>query len=162
MENFMLKSCCVTGHRDIPAVKVDLVKEELRKQINMAIEDGYTHFISGMADGVDLYFANIVSEIKSEKTGITLEAAIPYRNRLKTKNSLFQRLIKLCDSVHIVAEEYSKETFLSRNMYMVGKSERVIAVYDGRLKGGTDFTIRYAKTRNKEIHLITVQKNIIR
>lgn len=38
-----------------------------------------------------------------------------------------------------------------RNRYMVALSSRIIAVYDGREKGGTFFTIRYAHTMEREI-----------
>jgi len=153
----MPKSCCVTGHRDIPAERTDYVKDELHKKILLAINDGYTHFISGMAEGADLYFAAIIAELKTKNPGITLEAAIPYRKRMEAKDRTFQRLIKLCDSVHITAETYSKGAYINRNMYMVGKSERVIAVYDGRESCGTEFTLRFAKTKDKEIYIIPVE-----
>ena len=152
----MGKNCCVTGHRKTPAGKTDYIKEELHKQIKLAIRDGYTHFISGMAYGVDLHFASIIAEIKAKNPKITLEAAIPHRKRLAAKDERFQRLIKLCDSVHVTAETYNKGVYMNRNMYMVGKSKRVIAVYDGRESGGTEFTIRYAKTKGKEIINILV------
>lgn len=42
------KTCCITGHRDIPAEKKEFVEEELRKEVAAAIEDGYTRFISGL------------------------------------------------------------------------------------------------------------------
>ena len=154
----MGKSCCVTGHRDIPASQISYVKEELRRLIQLAIEDGYTHFISGMAEGTDLFFAAIVAELKEKNQEITLEAAIPYRKRLDAKDREFQRLIKLCDSTHITAETYAKSVYFNRNMYMVSQSERVIAVYDGREKGGTEFTVRYAKTRGREINIISVER----
>lgn len=53
------KTCCVTGHRDIPAEKKGLVEEALRREVAAAIEDGYTRFISGFAEGADLMFATI-------------------------------------------------------------------------------------------------------
>ena len=118
-----------------------------------AIDDGYTHFISGFAEGVDLYFAEIVAELKSEYN-ITLEAAIPYRNRMKTKDVVFKQSIRHCDIIGILAEEYTKSCFMNRNRFMVQVSGRVIAVYDGREKGGTLFTMRYASTLEKEIKII--------
>ena len=33
------KTCCVTGHRDIPAEKKGLVEEALRREVAAAIED---------------------------------------------------------------------------------------------------------------------------
>ena len=39
---------------------------------------------------------------------------------------------------------------------MAGQAQRVIAVYDGRERGGTLFTMRYAHTLGKEVRLIKV------
>ncbi len=41
-----IKTCCVTGHRDIPAEWADIIQKYLRMEIIAAVEDGYTHFIS--------------------------------------------------------------------------------------------------------------------
>mgnify|MGYP000077302512 CR=1 FL=1 len=58
------KTCCVTGHRDVPVGKEQYVEEALRKEVLAAIAAGYTRFISGFADGVDLTFAAIVAAEK--------------------------------------------------------------------------------------------------
>ena len=71
-------TCCVTGHRNIPADKIQYVQIQLRQELLQAIQSGYTHFISGFAAGVDLIFAGIVADLKREYP-ITLEAAIPDR-----------------------------------------------------------------------------------
>ena len=36
------KTCCVTGHRDIPKERLDFVEQELRREVQAAIEDGFT------------------------------------------------------------------------------------------------------------------------
>ena len=61
-----IKTCCVTGHRDIPEEKVDRIHSLLRREILAAIQDGYTHFISGFAFGADLLFADIVVGTKRD------------------------------------------------------------------------------------------------
>ena len=137
------KTCCVTGHREIPAERAGRIRELLHQEILTAIADGYTHFISGFADGADLLFAEIVAELK-EIYPITLEAAIPYPGRMKTPDKTFQRLIRCCDIVKIHSNAYSKGCYMRRNRYMVDQSQRVIAVYDGRPTGGTAATLRYA------------------
>ena len=136
-------TCCVTGHRNIPADKIQYVQMQLRQELLQAIQSGYTHFISGFASGVDLIFAGIVSELKQEHP-ITLEAAIPYPGRMNTPDKEFQRLLKECDIVKVHAEQYSKSCYMVRNHYMVDCSTLVIAVHDGRKSGGTAATIRYA------------------
>ena len=150
------KICCVTGHRDIAPEMIDFVKKELHKEIVLAIKNGYSHFISGFAVGVDLIFADIVVELKSEYFNITLEAAIPYRKRLEARDKEFQRLIRKCDKVVIKSKHYTRSCFIIRNLYMVEKSERVIAVYDGREKGGTEFTICKARASQRELRIISI------
>lgn len=59
------KTCCVTGHRDIPVGRITYVEQELRHEILAAIADGYTHFLSGFANGADMIFAAIVAEQKN-------------------------------------------------------------------------------------------------
>lgn len=150
------KTCCITGHRDIPADKWAYVEDELRREVLAAIEDGYTDFISGFAEGVDLTFAAIVAEQKKNHPALFLEAAIPYRNRLNTKDETFQRLIKVCNGIKVECEKYEPNCFFARNRYMVSMSSRVIAVYDGRERGGTLFTIRDAHIQGKEVRVIKI------
>ena len=144
------KACCVTGHRDIPAEQMDRIQKLLRQEILAAIEDGYTHFISGFATGADLLFAVIIAELK-EIYPITLEAAIPYPGRMKTPDETFQRLIRCCDTVKIHSDSYFKGCYMRRNRYLVDQSQRVIAVYDGRPTGGTAATVRYAKGKDVRV-----------
>lgn len=87
------KTCCVTGHRDVPVGKEQYVEEALRKEVLAAIAAGYTRFISGFADGVDLTFAAIVAAEKKQNSCLQLEAALPYRNRINAKSPLFQELL---------------------------------------------------------------------
>ena len=75
------KVCCVTGHRDIPTDRAVYVEQALRREVLAAIEDGYTRFISGFAEGTDLMFAAIVAEQKEYIPNLYLEAALPYAGR---------------------------------------------------------------------------------
>ena len=150
------KTCCITGHRDIPNNKWAYVEKELEREVAAAITDGYTCFISGFAEGVDLTFAAIVAEQKKNNPTLFLEAAIPYRNRLYTKDEIFQCLIKVCNGVRVECDKYEPNCFFARNRYMVSMSSRVIAVYDGRDCGGTVFTMRDAHIQEKEVRVIKI------
>lgn len=156
--NMMDCTCCITGHRNVPEDQLNYVREEIEKGVLQAIKDGYTHFISGFAEGADLMFAGIVAERKKENRFLSLEAAIPYQRRLKSKDQTFQALLAICDEVTVVCDEYTTECFFLRNRYLVDKSNRVLAVYDGRQKGGTFYTIQYAQKQHKEIEMITVKE----
>lgn len=152
----MTKACCVTGHRDIPNHKVEYVKTKLKEEIEKAIADGFTMFISGFAEGVDLLFAELVLEQKAQHPDLFLEAAIPYNNRLKSTDPLFRKCLEGCNGIKVQQEEYRQDCFMNRNRYMVALSSRVIAVYDGRDKGGTLFTMRYAHTMEREVREIRI------
>ena len=146
-------TCCVTGHRDIPADKIQYVQMQLRQELLQAILSGYTHFISGFAAGVDLIFAGIVADLKHEYP-ITLEAAIPYQDRVKSPDKTFQCLLKECDIIKVHTDRYSKSCFMVRNRYMVDCSALVIAVHDSRKSGGTAATISYAHRMNRDVREI--------
>ena len=80
------RSCCFTGHR---ASKLpwgfnerDARCIELKRRIADAAEAvygaGVRHYICGMANGCDLYFAEAVLELRERHSDVTLEAAVPY------------------------------------------------------------------------------------
>ena len=149
-------TCCVTGHRNIPADKKGYVVAELKKEILAAAEDGYTRFISGFAEGTDLIFAALVIELKAQGHPLVLEAAIPYAGRLKSRNPSFREILSLCDKVNVLCDKFSHSCYFVRNRYLVDQSSRVIAVYDGRENGGTSYTIHYASTRGRAIRVIKI------
>ena len=143
-------TCCVTGHRNISANKIHYVQMQIRQELLRAIQRGYTHFISGFAVGVDLIFAGIVADLKSEYP-ITLEAAIPYPGRMDTPDRAFQHLVKVCDTVKVHTDRYSKGCYMVRNRYMIDCSALVIAVHDGRKSGGTAATIGYVNRKGCDL-----------
>ena len=73
------KTCCVTGHRDLPQNEINKIKAALEHEIDAAVTDGFTCFMSGFADGVDQYFAELVLERKQTTPALELIAVIPYR-----------------------------------------------------------------------------------
>ena len=84
------KTCCVTGHRDLPQNEINKIKAALEHEIDAAVTDGFTCFMSGFADGVDQYFAELVLERKQTNPALELIAVIPYRKRLDSLNIMRQ------------------------------------------------------------------------
>lgn len=150
------KTCCLTGNREISEDKKEYVIAELEKEIRAAVTDGYTRFISGFAEGVDLIFAALVIELKAQGHPLVLEAALPYRGRLNSDNQDFQKILSLCDRIKVLSEKSSRSCYHIRNRYMVNESSRVIAVYDGRDDGGTAYTISYANTQSRTVKVIKI------
>lgn len=149
------QTCCFTGHRPekLPWGKDEAdprclaLKERLREAVVSAYEDGMRHFICGMARGCDLYFAEIVLELRRDRPDVTLEAAVPWPGQSdgwdQVSRERWQRLLAACDRRTVVQQGYDPGCLLRRNRYMVDHSSLVIAVYDGT-PGGTCRTLEYA------------------
>lgn len=146
-----MKTCCFTGHRDLTDEQTGFATIALSGCIDHLINDGYTHFITGMADGVDLLAAGIVLKFKQRNRNISIEAAVPHKNRLKCRKTKFINILNSCDKVTVIQEKYDISCFMKRNIYMVDHSDIVVAIWDGRKKGGTYNTISYAQVQGKRI-----------
>ena len=148
-------SCCFTGHRpaklpwrdDEGDARCAALKQQLRDVLETAVEDGYSHFICGMAEGCDLYCAEAVLELKKTHPHITLEAAIPCPTQTDgwsaAQRERYARILAQCDAETLVQTTYTRDCMLRRNRYMVDHSSLLIALHDG-LPGGTRYTIQYA------------------
>lgn len=161
IESIRRQQCCFTGHRP---EKLDIsereIKDRLYTAIQKAISDGYTTFISGMARGVDIWAAEIVVAEKKKNKEIKLVCASPYEGFEKKWSFIEQHkyntILKKADFVRYVCTHYSRQCFQIRNCYMVDRSSRVIAAYNGE-SGGTKNTIRYANSKNVEVeNILTV------
>ena len=108
------KVCGVTGHREIPAEYMEQAEQGLRREIEKAIADGYTYFISGFADGADQLFAGIVLEKVKENPALRLEAAIPYRNRYKRlmEDERTKAMLEACAKVEVISEEWASNVYM--------------------------------------------------
>lgn len=157
-------TCCCTGHRPkgFPfAYGKDQKKHAaylaaLRENIEYVIcERGVTRFLSGMALGVDLDFAEIVLSLRDGAyPQISLECVLPcpdqtlkWREADKTR---YENLLRRADKVKILSDRYTPDCMLKRNRTVVEQSDCMIAVFNGIKKGGTWYTICYAAQRNIE------------
>ena len=153
-----LRRVCFTGHRP---EKLNLsekeVKDKLRDAIRKSIAGGYTTFISGMARGVDMWAAEIVLDERKNNDNIKLICASPYEGFEKSwgfiEKHRYNAILKKADYIKYVCDQYSKQCFHIRNVWMVDHSAKVIAAYNGE-SGGTRNTIRYATSKNIEIYNI--------
>ena len=119
----------------------------------MLFRSGVTHFISGMALGVELYAAEIVLELKEQYPQIALECAIPYeRQAVRWPAALRERYFSIasrCDKETMLQRQYTRDCMKKRNQYMVDCAEIVLAVWNGE-PSGTGQTVWYAKEKGKE------------
>ena len=161
-----MKTYVFTGHRlqhllfgmnEDDARCADL-KETLKEQIINLIEaENVTHFITGMALGIDLYAAELVLDLKARYPSITLESAIPCETQA-VKWSAAQReryydIAAQCDKETMLQSHYSPDCMDKRNRYMVDHADFIIAVWDGR-PSGTGKTVTYARGRSRKAIIV--------
>jgi hypothetical protein len=77
------------------------LKRRITDALETAYEEGFRHFICGMALGSDLYFAEAVLALQEAHEGISLEAAIPYRDTVLYAD---RKDIPLAPGAHFIAD----------------------------------------------------------
>ena len=159
-----MKTCAFTGHRPkglgYPESdgRCAALKKKLRSLIiRMIEEEKVTHFISGMAQGVDMYAAEIVLDLKQTYPYITLECAIPYeRQAVRWPEALRNRYFSIterCDQETMLQRQYTPDCLRKRNQYMVDHADIVLAVWNGS-PSGTGQTVWYARETVKPVWII--------
>ena len=139
---------CFTGHRPEKLTQhVKSITKDLEKEIRQATADGLNVFITGMARGVDIWAAQIVLMLRDEGYDVKLMCVCPYEGFERGWNQEWQKayreILAAADFVKYVCEGYSRACFQIRNEWMVNRSTRVIAVFNGE-KSGTKNAIDYA------------------
>jgi uncharacterized phage-like protein YoqJ len=159
------KSCCFTGHRPekLPwglnenGRECKKLKELLYRQAEQLItEFGITHFISGMARGIDTYAAEIVLQLKRAYP-ITLECAIPCEEQAvnwpENDRERYFEIVAQADHETMLQYHFTWDCYQRRNRYMVNQSDYVLAVWDGT-KSGTSSTVHNARRKCRHIFII--------
>ena len=150
-----LHCCCFTGHRpEKLSLSETEVKPLLEKAIDMAIENGFTTFITGMALGVDIWAAEIMLEKKKHNTALHLICAVPHphfeNKRGEYEKERYMHIIQSADYTTTISDRYFRACYQRRNEFMVDRSNLVIAVWNG-MPSGTKNTIDYAKRKGVKV-----------
>ena len=82
-------TCCFTGHRPSKLPwgtreedpRCLALKRRIRDAVESAYEEGYCHFLCGMAQGCDLYFCEAVLALRERYPEVTVEKMSSYRNK---------------------------------------------------------------------------------
>ncbi len=151
-------TCSFTGHRpsklpwgeDEGDARCVALKERLTGAILSAYESGFTHYICGMAQGCDIYFAEAVLALRRQGLPLTLEAAIPYGQQAEgwsqEQQARYQAVLGQCDYETLIQDSYQPGCIQRRNRYLVDHCSLLIAAYSG-VPGGTRQTLEYAMRR---------------
>lgn len=161
-----MKVCAFTGHRpksfpwkyNEAAPDCVLLKEVLAEQIKALADRGVTDWLSGMAQGVDLWCAQIVLDLRKKNPAIKLCCALPCDNQeIKWSSSVrtqYHSILEQANKIVRTGHEYTKKCMLDRNRYMVDHAGILLAVYNGSYQSGTGMTVRYAQSKKRKIIVI--------
>lgn len=148
-------SVCFSGHRSVPFAKRRDLKQCLKSEIAKAYADGFRCFYCGMAMGFDLLAAGAALSLQSELKDLQVIAVVPFRGQSerwgKEEQAKYDAILRIVDDVVVLSERYFNGCLLRRNDYMVNRSSRLIAYFDGNPKGGTFYTVREAKRQGLDI-----------
>ncbi len=151
------KTCCITGHRNIPDNIKSKLEEQLRITLTELISNGTIYFGVGGAIGFDMLAEQVIIELREQYPQIKLILVLPCHNHYtKWKQSDVNTLIdimKRADKVVYVSDKYYKGVMLKRDRYLVDNSSYCIA-YLTQDYGGTYYTVKYAQSRGLTINNI--------
>lgn len=160
-------TCCFTGHRpdklpwglDENSAECRKLRIEIAIQLEALHSAGIAHFISGMALGCDLLFAEAVLAMREEYDDVTLEAAIPCDSQANSwpeeQKERYNAILSSCDTVTFVQHQYTPGCMLRRNRYMVDSSSVLLACFNGS-SGGTMNTLLYARRQGVKTIIIDI------
>lgn len=160
-------TACFSGHRpeklpyggDEGNPFTAQLKSMLYLEVQEAMRNGYTRFISGMARGIDLWACECVLSLKRKHPELELVCALPYAECGSTLHGLdklrFNDCTKKASEIYSICPTYQNGCMQQRNYSMVDRSSLLIAVCTD-YRSGTGQTIRYAKQQGITVKLISV------
>ena len=147
-------TCCFTGHRFIERAKIPKIQKILDDEIIHLINHGATEFISGGALGFDMIAAESILKLRRDFPQIRLIMVLPCENQDKYwrvhDRTRYKIILDSADENIYLREEYYDGCMLDRNRYMIENSNVCIS-YLTQKRGGTLFTVNYAKKKKIEI-----------
>ncbi len=144
------KTCCFTGHRQIPAEYLPTISEKLRYTLISYIEQGYRYFGSGGALGFDTIAAQTVLSLKQRYPDIKLILVLPCKDQATRWNASdveeYERIKTCADKIVYTADRYFNSCMQKRNRHLVDGSSLCIC-YLTKQEGGTAYTVQYAREK---------------
>lgn len=148
------KTCCISGHRDIPIHKLVTLRKNIRKTLLALVDNGIVYFGCGGAVGFDTIAAEEILRLKKKKSHIKLIMVYPCKDQTKYWSRRYiKRYLKIqkkSDKVVYISEKYDDSCMHKRNRHLVNSSS-VCLCYLCKDSGGTRYTVDYANRKGLKI-----------
>lgn len=156
----MSKICCFTGHRKLSSSVLKLTPH-LETAIRRLVAIGYTDFRTGGAIGFDTLAALVVLKVREDNPHIRLHLILPHPNHesgfSKLEKELFKATVDMADTVTYTSKRTNRSSYYIRNRALVDGSDYCIS-YSNSPKGGTAYTVRYAKKKGVPVYNVVRRK----
>lgn len=151
--------CCFTGHRTISAEHMRVLPQVLDRVLEGLIGRNMTVFRAGGAIGFDTLAALKVLEKKEKYPEVRLELILPFQDQTKgwseSNREAYEYVRSRADKVICLHEAYVSGCLLERNRKLVEGSHCCVG-YCTTDKGGSSYTIRYAKKNGLRVMNLAV------
>lgn len=141
------KTCCFSGHRNLPKNKIQHIHNLLIKHILKLSSMGITNYISGGALGFDTLAALAVIKIRFIYPNIKLILALPSPKQTHGWGAddiaLYENIVEHANEVIYTSQQHHGGCMHIRNHYMVDHSKFCICYMEDK-SGGTAYTVNYA------------------
>lgn len=148
------RTCCFTGHRELPVWGRKELAAKLEDTIIDLIGRGIRFYGAGGARGFDTLAAQTVLRLKGRYPHIRLILVFPCRTQTRGWPAAdvqeYERIKGLADKVVYTSQEYTKGCMHRRNRHLVDHSS-VCVCYLTKKDGGTAYTVDYAERQGLEI-----------
>lgn len=144
------KTCCFTGHREIPDSLYPALTKALEKTLRELIRKGVLYYGAGGALGFDTLAARTVLRLREENPQIRLILVLPCPQQDKYWNlqdqKIYRNIMNHADKVVFLSPNYTHDCMHRRNRHLVDESGICVA-YCVKPNGGAAYTVAYAKQK---------------
>ncbi len=148
------KTCCFTGHRELPIWGRKELAAKLEDAIIGLINRGIRFYGAGGARGFDALAAQTVLKLKGRYPHIKLILVLPCLTQTRgwrPKDVAEYECIKAqADKIVYTSQQYAPGCMHKRNRHLVDHSS-VCVCYLTKKDGGTAYTVDYAEKQGLEI-----------
>ena len=151
------KTCCFTGHRQIPSEERAEITDRLERVIASLYQKGILYYGAGGALGFDTLAAQTVLRLRESYPGMKLILVLPCLTQTRGWRpedvAEYERIKAQADKIVYTTQQYTRGCMHKRNRHLVDNSGVCVCYLTGN-SGGTAYTVHYA--RKQGLHVINI------
>lgn len=149
-----MRTCCFTGHRQIPPKGQAEITDRLERVIISLYQQGIRYYEVGGALGFDTLAAQAVTRLWEGYPGMKLILVLPCLEQTRgwsaENMAEYERIKAQANKVIYTSQQYTRGCMFKRNRRLVDDSS-ICVCYLTRESGGTTYTVNYAKAQGIEV-----------